>query len=95
MQEIGLKDQVFARLVTFGKAMGCHGAAILGSTDLKSYLVNFARSFMFTTALPPHGVATILAAYEKLVENQSKWPLECQKLTQNIRFFNEKQTISA
>jgi len=90
VQEIGLKDQVFARLVTFGKAIGCHGAAILGSNDLKSYLINFARSFIYTTALTPHGVATILAAYEKLVQNDSKPALEQQKLTENIRFFKQK-----
>lgn len=90
VQEVGLNRQVFARLITFGKALGCHGAAILGEADLKSYLVNFARSFIYTTALPPHGVATILAAYEKLVENESKLPSEYQKLAQNIRFFNQK-----
>lgn len=56
----------FARIVTFGKAMGCHGAAVLGSAALKDYLVNFARSFIYTTALPPHSVATIIAAYHYL-----------------------------
>jgi 8-amino-7-oxononanoate synthase len=42
--------------------LGCHGAAILGSDDLKQYLVNFARSFIYTTGLSPHSVATILVA---------------------------------
>ena len=90
VQEIGLKDQVFARLITFGKALGCHGAAILGSDDLKSYLINFARSFIYTTALSPHSVATILAVYEKLTQNQLKTTSEQQQLTQNIRFFRQK-----
>ncbi|MGV3461488.1 MAG: aminotransferase class I/II-fold pyridoxal phosphate-dependent enzyme [Flavobacterium sp.] len=58
----------FAHIVTFGKALGCHGAAVLGSDMLKSYLVNFARSFIYTTALPPHSVATIIAAYNHLSE---------------------------
>jgi 8-amino-7-oxononanoate synthase len=56
----------FARIVTFGKAIGCHGAAILGSKILREYLVNFARSFIYTTALPPHSVAAIIAAYNFL-----------------------------
>ena len=70
VQQLGLEKQVFARLVTFGKALGCHGAAILGSQDLKEYLINFARSLIYTTALSPHSVATICAAYEML-ENMS------------------------
>ena len=58
---------IFARIVTFGKSLGCHGAAILGSTSLKSYLINFARSLIYSTGLPPHSVATVLAAYEALL----------------------------
>jgi 8-amino-7-oxononanoate synthase len=54
---------VFARIITFGKGLGCHGAAILGTKQLKEYLVNFARSFIYTTGLPPHTLATIQAAY--------------------------------
>ncbi|MFM7681647.1 MAG: aminotransferase class I/II-fold pyridoxal phosphate-dependent enzyme [Bacteroidota bacterium] len=46
-------DDVFARIVTFGKAFGFHGAAVLGSDELISFLVNFARPFIYTTALPP------------------------------------------
>ncbi len=68
VQALGLENKVFARLITFGKALGCHGAAILGSAALQQYLINFARSFIYTTALPPHGVATICSAYEKLLK---------------------------
>jgi 8-amino-7-oxononanoate synthase len=66
VQELGLEDAVFARIITFGKALGCHGAAILGSSELKEYLINFARSFIYTTGLPPNAVATIQAAYHEL-----------------------------
>ncbi|MDT7829164.1 aminotransferase class I/II-fold pyridoxal phosphate-dependent enzyme [Pricia sp. S334] len=68
VQTLGLQDSLFARIVTFGKSMGCHGAAILGSVFLKRYLVNFARSLIFTTGLPPHSVATILASYQNLTK---------------------------
>jgi 8-amino-7-oxononanoate synthase len=43
---------LLARLVTFGKAYGSHGACWLGSKELMHFLVNFARSFIYTTALP-------------------------------------------
>jgi 8-amino-7-oxononanoate synthase len=66
LQEQGLEAHIFSRVVTFGKALGCHGAAILGSEALKQYLVNFARSCIYSTALPPHTIATIQAAYEQI-----------------------------
>ncbi len=61
-----LSDCIFARIVTFGKAMGCHGAAILGTKQLTDYLVNFARSFIYTTALSPHSLCAILMAHKYL-----------------------------
>ena len=66
VQELNLQDEVFARIVTFGKALGTHGAAVLGSEDLINYLINFSRPFIYTTGLPPHTVASILASYEQL-----------------------------
>lgn len=85
VEELGLQDLIFARILTFGKAIGAHGAAILGSAKLKEYLVNFARSLIYTTALPPHSLATVLAAYEHLQEEGFS---EVKKLQQNIAFFN-------
>ncbi len=46
------RDRIFARLITFGKAYGSHGACVLGATELIQFLTNFARSFIYTTALP-------------------------------------------
>lgn len=83
VQQLGIEENVFARIQTFGKAIGSHGAAILGSDQLRNYLINFARSFIYTTALPPHTLATIIAIYENLqldVENITK-------LRANINFF--------
>jgi 8-amino-7-oxononanoate synthase len=87
VQSLGLQDKVFARIVTFGKGLGCHGAAVLGSNELKSYLVNFARSFVYTTGLSPHSVATILQSYKQL--KKEKEALE--KLKSNIIFFNQEK----
>jgi 8-amino-7-oxononanoate synthase len=64
--ESGLEADCFARIYTFGKAMGVHGAAIAGSAELRSYLINFSRSFIYTTALSPHAYAAIDASYELL-----------------------------
>ena len=69
VQMLNLQEQVFARIMTFGKGLGCHGAVVLGSQNLKQYLVNFARSFIYTTGLSPHSVATILIAYQFLDNN--------------------------
>ncbi|WP_461533057.1 aminotransferase class I/II-fold pyridoxal phosphate-dependent enzyme [Sinomicrobium sp.] len=66
VQELDLQDRVFARIATFGKAVGCHGAAVLGSNRLKDYLINFARSFIYTTAMPPHALAAIMVAYDEM-----------------------------
>ncbi len=60
---LGLQNRVFARVHTFGKALGCHGAAVLGSALLKQYLLNFARTLIYTTALPGQSVQAIKAAY--------------------------------
>ena len=73
---LGLQDKVFARVHTFGKALGCHGAAVVGSSVLKQYLVNFARTFIYTTALPGHSIHAAYCAYQYLSEhNFSNKPL--------------------
>ncbi len=87
VQELRLEDQVFGRIVTFGKGIGAHGAAILGSEVLKSYLVNFARSFIYTTGLPPHSLAVILSAYEQLLESSNQDAPQLVKLGKLLTHF--------
>ncbi len=64
--ELGLEDAVFARLLTFGKAVGAAGAAWVGPVALREYLINFARAFIYSTALPPVLVITLDASYDLL-----------------------------
>jgi len=66
VQQLNLQEEIFCRIHTFGKALGCHGAAVLGSRQLKDYLINFSRSFIYSTALPEQSVAHIAAAYASL-----------------------------
>ncbi len=82
---LGLENDVFATIITFGKAMGCHGAAILCRDNLRDYLINFARSFIYTTALSPHAVANIIASYEFLEHDN----LPINKLRENISHFSQ------
>ncbi len=67
--EQGLSDRVFARVYTFGKAMGAHGACVAGSGILTDYLINFARSFIYTTSMPPHAILSLIEAFRFLREN--------------------------
>ena len=68
--ELNLQEEAFARVHTFGKALGCHGAIVLGSNDLRNYLINFARSFIYTTALPVDSILSIKCSYLYLNNNK-------------------------
>jgi len=66
VQELNLQIKVFARILTFGKGLGNHGAVVVGSKALKDFLINFSRPFIYTTALPLHAVLGIKCAYALL-----------------------------
>ncbi len=65
----GLQDRIFARVYTFGKALGVHGACVAGSRVLVEYLVNFARPFIYTTALPGHSLVSVREAFRFLARH--------------------------
>ncbi len=81
---LDLEADVFIRLVTFGKAYGGHGAVVLADKDVNQYLMNFARSFIYTTALPS-------ASYMRMEEVVHHDDLNDRrfKLMDNIQCFRE------
>lgn len=63
VQHLQLQHKIFARVHTFGKACGCHGAVVLGSIQLRDFLINFSRSLMYSTSLPAHAIQVIRESY--------------------------------
>jgi len=84
-RELGIADSVFIRLFTFGKAYGAHGAAVCCSDEVREFLINFARSFIYTTALPEAMYGHILHQIE-----QSKPESLREQLQANIAQFSSK-----
>ncbi|CAK4824494.1 unnamed protein product [Aphanomyces euteiches] len=68
---LGLTNQVDVQMGTFSKAYGCYGAYIAGDEILRKYLINKARSFIYTTALPP---LIVLAIHDNWLQaQQDSW----------------------
>ena len=70
VSQLGVRDAVFASVHTCGKALGHMGAFICGSADLKSFLINRSRSFIFSTALPPFMAVGLLKAIEIIASDE-------------------------
>lgn len=85
VSEYKLEDMVFARIHTFGKALGVQGAAVLGSDILRKYLLNYARPFIYTTALPFSSLVSIRSAYDKLSQSKDK----CLQINLLINLFKQ------
>lgn len=86
----GLQDRVLARVATFGKALGLQGGAVLCSKDLRDYLVNFARSFVFSTGMSPLWATSVRSAYELLPDLDA----EREQLQGNVTYFRERAAES-
>ncbi len=77
----GLEGEIDVVIGTLGKALGSYGAYACASSEMVSYLVNTARSLIFSTAPGPPAVAGALAALELLQER----PHRVQRLRANAR----------
>lgn len=85
-----LQNKVLATVITYGKALGTHGAAVLSGNLIKSYLVNFASSFIYTTAAHDFLWMSIRKGYDFMKSNQAL----SDRLQQNIRIFRSQQLES-
>jgi 8-amino-7-oxononanoate synthase len=94
--ELGLEDRVWARVLGFGKAMGCAGGEyypwkhliqrktkltatnqpkqglVLCTPTTRTYLINYARTLIYTTAMPFPSLASIETAYAFLASGQAE-----------------------
>ena len=92
VQHLGLEKKVDLRLHTFGKAFGTHGAALLCSTLIKNYCLNYARSLIYTTALDIHTLVSIQQGYFFL--EKGSFALVKNKLFSNVNYFKmQAQTL--
>jgi len=83
--EKNLTSKVFARIISFGKALGCQGAIVIGTSVLRDYLINFCRPFIFSSALPFHSYIAVKAAYDFINEDEQNLTM----LHENITFFKQ------
>lgn len=72
VHELDLNHSVFAVIHTFGKGMGIHGATISGSSELRQFITNFARPFIYTTAPSDHELISIEEAFKFLKEQPNR-----------------------
>lgn len=63
-----LQARVWARVLGFGKAMGCTGGAVLCSDVARRYLINYARTLIYTTAMGDPALAALDAVYDFIVD---------------------------
>jgi glycine C-acetyltransferase len=84
VDHFGLHGKVDIEMGTMSKAFGCIGGYIAGRKELKEYLTQSARTFLFTTSHPPAVCAAILEAL-KLVQEGG----HVEKLWDNTRYFKK------
>lgn len=78
----GLADEVDIVMGTFSKVFATTGGFVAGRADVIEYLRYFARSYMFSAALPPPVVGTVLAGLDYLESH----PERVEKLHANVRY---------
>ncbi|RMZ60159.1 pyridoxal phosphate-dependent aminotransferase family protein [Chryseobacterium nematophagum] len=86
IEKFRLQDKVMTVVVTYGKALGTHGAAILCNKTIRSYLINFASPFIYTTSSHDFLWMSIKEGYEFLKQNHQL----AIDLQENIKIFRKQ-----
>jgi 8-amino-7-oxononanoate synthase len=89
VEHFNLNKEIDVVMGTFSKAIGSLGGYVCGDEDLINFLRNKARSFIYTTALPPAVCAASIAGL-KLIQ---KTPSLRKSLWDNIRYLKDKLTL--
>ncbi|MEM9338222.1 MAG: 8-amino-7-oxononanoate synthase [Bacteroidota bacterium] len=87
-QQLGIHSKLFARIITYGKGPGVHGAAVVGPGWLRDYQINFSRPFIFSTAPSSHFQIAIASFYQLVGQMKD----ERNKLTAVVAHFIKKRS---
>lgn len=69
LEHLGINDKDIIQMGTLSKAVGCFGGFIAGSSELIEFLINKARSFIYSTSLPPSIIEACIKAIELIVDD--------------------------
>ncbi|MEW5692269.1 MAG: 8-amino-7-oxononanoate synthase [Candidatus Hydrogenedentota bacterium] len=85
VEQEGISDEIDIIMGTFSKALGCFGAYCTSDKKMIEYLINTARSFIYSTSLPPAVIASNLKAIE-IIRNEK---FRRETLLKNSEFFKD------
>ena len=85
-----MRVKPLVRVHTFGKALGCHGAVVVGPAVLKPFLSNYAKPLIYSTSLPPVSLLAIREAYAVMREESTETQATLQNL---VRLFRHQADV--
>jgi len=85
VEEKKLANRIDLIMGTFSKALGSFGAYVACPEEIKNYLINSCRSFIYSTALPPSVIAANIASLELVGEE----PFRRKTLLENAQYFRD------
>ena len=86
VEHLGLENKIDVQMGTLSKAVGSFGAYVCGNKELIGFLINKARSFIYTTALPPAVCAASIEAIN-IIESE---PQRRKQLWNHTEYFKEE-----